>query len=118
MARGQIKTFKEEIIKKYFQISEVAASLSVTTATIRHYEKEFDVFPERRNSKGDRRYTVWEIGRLAIVATLMKHLHLTTAKRVFWRGQSEEILAILERGKATQSVEFDRMEGYPMMINP
>ena len=66
--------YKEKTVEKLFwSIGEVADELGVNTSLIRYWEKEFGhLLRTRRNSKGDRLFTVKEIEQLRRIQHLVK----------------------------------------------
>lgn len=63
---------KEEIIKKYYSIGEVATMLDVKPSLIRFWETEFPQLKPRKNRKGNRVYTDKEIEQLKQIYYLVK----------------------------------------------
>jgi len=55
---------KKETREKLYKISEVAEILGVHEDTLRNWEREGFVVPERIGTRGDRRYTVEMIGKI------------------------------------------------------
>ena len=61
-----------DIEKRYYSISEVAESFSVSPSLLRFWEKEFDIIRPRKNRKGDRLYTSKDIDQLRTIYHLVK----------------------------------------------
>lgn len=88
-------TPSEQIPRLYYPIKDVASALACSPSLIRFYENRFGV-RTHRNRMGERRYTVTEIGQMAIIVRLARHLNLDTARKVYKRGDAERVLEILE----------------------
>lgn len=102
-------SYKEHNIERvYFHIGEVAQSLGVEPSWIRFWEAQFGIEP-RRSRSGERRYSVGEIGQLALIARLVKYFHGQAAKDIIEKGQAQQILDILEP-------EVPELVGAPMRI--
>ncbi|MBK8620302.1 MAG: MerR family transcriptional regulator [Saprospiraceae bacterium] len=63
--------------KLYFTIGEVSDILQIPASMIRYWENEFDVLKPHKNSKGDRRYTKSDIGKLQNIYHLVKEKGFT-----------------------------------------
>ena len=86
---------KEELNKRYYSISEVAAMFDVSTSLIRFWENEFEILKPHKNAKGDRRFTRENIEQMRQIYHLvkekgftlqgakqeLKHLHETARQR-------------------------------------
>lgn len=83
------------IKKLYFSISEVCESIGVRDHTIRFWEDEFTL-NIYRDRIGRRRFSVKDVGKIAIIARLVKHLHIPSAREHFKKGTAEALLSILE----------------------
>ncbi|MDN4164401.1 MerR family transcriptional regulator [Cytophagales bacterium LB-30] len=70
--------YKEKTIeKKYFSIGEVAEELNVATSLIRFWESEFDVIKPKKNSKGNRQFTLQDIENIKLIYHLVKEKGFT-----------------------------------------
>lgn len=63
---------KQDNLKRYYSISEVAEIFDVSKSLIRFWEGEFDILKPHKNSKGDRRFTQQNIDQLQIIYNLVK----------------------------------------------
>lgn len=81
--------------KLYWKIGDIAKALGVEASAIRYWETAFSL-PTPRNHNGNRRYTVTEIGQIAIIARLTRHFHIKAALSVYQKGIAERVLDILE----------------------
>lgn len=84
------------IARSYFTITEVAKTLGVNTSKIRHYDNYFEVGLKRDHNGKRNRMTVDQVGVMATLCRLTKHLGRATAKTQYRKGNSERLLAILE----------------------
>lgn len=62
----------DNLDKKYYKISEVAAILGIPASTLRFWEKSFTVIKPRRNSHGTRFYTPADIEKISMIHFLVK----------------------------------------------
>lgn len=62
----------DNLDKKYYKISEVAAILGIPASTLRFWEKSFTVIKPRRNSHGTRFYTPTDIEKISMIHFLVK----------------------------------------------
>lgn len=67
----------DEIPKKYYSISEVAAIFEVNTSLIRFWESEFDILNPQKNKNGERRYTEKDLENLRLIYHLVKEQGFT-----------------------------------------
>jgi len=58
--------------KRYYRIGEVADAFGVSSSMIRYWEQEFDMIKPKKNSKGDRMFTMVDIEKLKLVYHLSK----------------------------------------------
>lgn len=91
-------------LKRYYSIGEVARMFGVSKSLVRFWENEFDFLRPYKNSKGDRRFTVHNIGQLNLIYELVKERGFTIdgARREIQRlhereKEKAEMLARLER---------------------
>ena len=63
--------------KMYYQISEVAEMLGVSTSMIRFWEKEFDCIKPAKNKKGNRQFTSDDVQNLRRIYHYTKECGLT-----------------------------------------
>lgn len=71
--------FKDENIKRYYSISEVAERFNVSKSLIRFWEAEFDLLKPHKNSKGERRFTPENIEQFQLIHHLVKERGFTLA---------------------------------------
>lgn len=65
--------YKEKpIIKKYYNIGEVAEMFDVATSLLRFWEKEFKEINPKKNKNGKRQYTQKDIDKVKIIYELVK----------------------------------------------
>lgn len=62
----------QDLDKKYYRISEVAAILNIPASTLRFWESKFTVVKPRRNNHGTRFYTPSDIDKIAQIHYLVK----------------------------------------------
>jgi DNA-binding transcriptional MerR regulator len=67
-----LKTIKEEDLKIYYSIGEVARHFGVNPSLIRFWEKEFPQLKPRKNRRGARLYTKKDIQLLETIFRLVK----------------------------------------------
>lgn len=60
------------IIKKYYNIGEVADMFGVATSLLRFWEKEFDEVSPKKNRNGKRQYTQKDIDNIKLIYHLVK----------------------------------------------
>ncbi len=70
-----IKDF--EVTKIYWSISEVAVRFNVAQSLIRFWEKEFDELQPKKNTSGNRLFTVKDIDVFETIYTLVKTQGMT-----------------------------------------
>ena len=58
--------------KRYYTIGEVADAFGVNSSLIRFWEKEFNKLNPKKNSNGDRRYTLTDIEYIELIFNLVK----------------------------------------------
>jgi DNA-binding transcriptional MerR regulator len=105
--------------KFFYSISEVAQMFNVTNSTLRYWEKEFGLNPNK-TEKGSRRYSEKDIEALRLIHHLVKTRGLTLAGAKQKLKENPEIVAnseeILRRLKGVRAEladlvkEFDEME--------
>ncbi|MCB9285344.1 MAG: MerR family transcriptional regulator [Lewinellaceae bacterium] len=83
----------EELVKRYYSISEVATMFDVSTSLIRFWENEFEVLKPHKNAKGDRRFTPENIGQMRQIYHLVKERGFTL------QGAKQEIRHLQESSK-------------------
>ncbi len=86
----------DEIVKRYYTISEIAKMFDVSKSLIRFWESEFDILRPHKNSKGDRRFTQENITQIRIIYNLVKEKGFTL------KGAKKEIKLYKERLKAQE----------------
>ncbi|MCX7648939.1 MAG: MerR family transcriptional regulator [Flavobacteriales bacterium] len=67
-----LKEIRDEDLKIFFSISEVARHLNVNPSLIRFWEKEFPQIKPRKNTRGERLYTKKDIQLLEEIYRLVK----------------------------------------------
>lgn len=98
------------LTKLYYTIGEVAAIFNVNTSLIRFWEKEFTVIQPKKNSKGNRLFTVKDIEHFNKIYQLVKEQGYTLegAKKALKQkvktepehSKNQELIAKLEHIKA------------------
>ena len=68
---------QDQIVKRYYSISEVAEQLNVNASLIRFWEKEFDQIKPKKNRKGNRLFTVEDLENLKSIYHLVKERGFT-----------------------------------------
>lgn len=63
---------KSKLTKLYYSIGEVATLFDVNTSLIRFWEKEFTIIQPKKNSKGNRLFTVKDIEHFNKIYQLVK----------------------------------------------
>ncbi len=72
--------YKEKpILKKYYNIGEVADMFGVATSLLRFWEKEFDEVNPKKNRNGKRQYTQKDIDNVKLIYHLVKEKGYTLA---------------------------------------
>lgn len=107
---------RDTIAKRYFGIDEVSKAIGENQTKIRYWIQQFGIDTMRRYGIR-RRFTVDELGQIALISRLVKYMHISAAKRIFYRGQGLKILEILEPWQKVTVQETVR-EGVPMYIEP
>ena len=85
----------DTIERLYFSVDEVCHALSINPSKLRFYDVHFNL-NLHRSRRGIRKISVDHLGNLAILCRLTEHLTMESARKVFNRGQWEEVLNILE----------------------
>ena len=80
----------DELSKKYYRISEVAAILGVPASTLRYWENEFTVIRPKRNDTNRRLYTAADIETIRLIYYLVKEkgMKLDAAQAEIVRNRS------------------------------
>ncbi len=68
---------KDQELKRYYSIGEVAEIFGVSRSLIRYWESEFDNIRPQKNAKGERRYTKANIEQIRLVYELVKERGFT-----------------------------------------
>lgn len=68
---------KDDNLKLYYSIGEVAEMLSLSKSLIRFWDSEFEILKPHKNSKGDRRFTKQNIDQLKLIKHLVKEKGFT-----------------------------------------
>ncbi len=68
---------KEDKLKRYYTIGEVADMFDVSKSLVRYWETEFSHLKPHKNSKGDRRFTPQNIEQLKLIYHLVKEREFT-----------------------------------------
>lgn len=99
--------FKDENIKRYYSISEVAERFDVSKSLIRFWEAEFDLLKPHKNSKGERRFTPENIEQFQLIHHLVKERGFTLAgakqEIKTQKKRLQEKMDIINRLKKTKS---------------
>jgi DNA-binding transcriptional MerR regulator len=99
--------FKDENIKRYYSISEVAERFDVSKSLIRFWEAEFDLLKPHKNSKGERRFTVENLEQFQLIHHLVKQRGFTLAgakqEIKTQKGRLQEKMDIINRLKKVKT---------------
>ncbi len=63
--------------KRYYGIGEVAKAFGVNTSLIRFWEKEFEQIQPRKNSRGNRKFTLEDVRNIQLIHHLVKERGFT-----------------------------------------
>ena len=92
-----------DLNKKFYKISNLAAILSIPATTLRYWEKEFTIIKPRRNAKNIRFYTPADIETIRKVYYLVKEkgLKLDAAQEQIRRNRAnvDKRFEVIERLK-------------------
>ena len=92
-----------DLNKKFYKISDVAAILGIPATTLRYWEKEFTIIKPRRNAKNIRFYTPADIETIRKVYYLVKEkgLKLDAAQEQIRRNRAnvDKRVEVIERLK-------------------
>ena len=92
-----------DLNKKFYKISDVAAILGIPASTLRFWEKEFTIIKPRRNAKNIRFYTPADIETIRKVYYLVKEkgLKLDAAQEQIRRNRAnvDKRFEVIERLK-------------------
>ncbi len=92
-----------DLNKKFYKISDVAAILGIPASTLRFWEKEFTIIKPRRNAKNIRFYTPNDIETIRKVYYLVKEkgLKLDAAQEQIRRNRAnvDKRFEVIERLK-------------------
>ena len=92
-----------DLNKKFYKISDVAAILGIPATTLRYWEKEFTFIKPRRNAKNIRFYTPADIETIRKVYYLVKEkgLKLDAAQEQIRRNRAnvDKRFEVIERLK-------------------
>ena len=92
-----------DLNKKFYKISDVAAILGIPATTLRYREKEFTIIKPRRNAKNIRFYTPADIETIRKVYYLVKEkgLKLDAAQEQIRRNRAnvDKRFEVIERLK-------------------
>jgi len=67
----------DELTKRYYSVSEVAAMFGVSRSLVRFWEQEFDFLQPYKTSKGNRRFTPDNIKQFETIFHLVKEKGFT-----------------------------------------
>lgn len=84
--------------KDYFTIGEVANEANVSASSIRHWEKEGLIKPERHKESGFRIYSLYDIRRVFIIRTVQRVVYSLDIVR--------EVLADIEKNNIVRMKEM------------
>ena len=97
---------KDDDLKLYYSIGEVAERLGVNASQLRFWENEFAHIKPNKNSRGERRFTKENIRQLEVVQYLLKDRGFTiegARKEVARMKQpTGELADVAERLRAVQ----------------
>ena len=102
-----------DLNKKFYKISDVAAILGIPATTLRYWEKEFTIIKPRRNAKNIRFYTPADIETIRKVYYLVKEkgLKLDAAQEQIRRNRAnvDKRFEVIERlmGIKQELLELD-----------
>lgn len=85
----------DEVKKVYWSSTQIAKVLSVKPTMIRFWQVQFEI-ETNKNKHGDRLYTGDDVGTLVMIARLVKHFHIKSAKEAIRKGVALQLLDILE----------------------
>lgn len=95
--------YNDEVQKRYYTISEVAAMFGVSASLIRFWENEFEFLRPHKTSKGDRRFTPDNLEQIRLIYHLVKERGFTLpgAKKEIvrqreWQQTRHELIQHLE----------------------
>lgn len=71
------KEIKEEDLKVYWTIGEVAEILGEYTSALRYWETEFPWLNPKKNKKGNRQYTKKDINQISDIHLLLHKIGMT-----------------------------------------
>ena len=95
--------YTNDLNKKFYKISDVAAILGIPATTLRYWEKEFTIIKPRRNAKNIRFYTPADIETIRKVYYLVKEkgLKLDAAQEQIRRNRAnvDKRFEVIERLK-------------------
>ncbi|MCM1451154.1 MAG: MerR family transcriptional regulator [Clostridium sp.] len=93
----------DSIEKKYYKISEVSEILGIPQPTLRFWETQFTVIKPRRNDKGTRFYTAYDIEKIKMVRYLVK-------ERGFKIEKAQEIITHNHSGVSKHYQAIERLK--------
>lgn len=76
LSPDKMQDFMKKRQKKYYTIGEVEEEIHVPASTLRHWEKEGLITPERHQDNGYRLYTREDMRRLLIIRTVQSSVYL------------------------------------------
>ncbi len=108
MHRNMAKDQRDDDLKLYYSIGEVAERLGVNASQIRFWDKEFPHLKPNKNSRGERRFTKENIRQLEEIHHLLKDRGFTIdgARKAIAAGKKtpvakeeviERLLAVRQR---------------------
>ncbi|MDN3637018.1 MerR family transcriptional regulator [Neolewinella lacunae] len=108
MHRNMAKEERDDDLKLYYSIGEVAERLGVNASQIRFWDKEFPHLKPSKNSRGERRFTKENIRQLEEIHHLLKDRGFTIegARKAITNGKKtpaakeeviERLLAVRQR---------------------
>jgi len=86
--------------KKWYTIGEAAEIIDVAPSTLRHWEHEGLIEPERDMESGYRKYTKNDLRKLLVIRTLQKAVYSLEVVR--------EILAEMDKHNITEAIKITR----------
>ena len=92
--------------KRYYRIGEIAKAFDVNASLIRFWDKEFEALKQKKNAKGNRRFTPEDVQNLKLIYNLVKERGYTLeGAKTYLKEQNQkslndfDIITKLERVK-------------------
>lgn len=111
MSTEQEQQTRPQQEKRYYTIGEVAEKLNVNTSLIRYWERQFQSLQPRKNRKGHRLFTRYDVDQLRYIYFLVKERHysLQYAQQMLEKPDSsdQEAFRLAEQLKALRQFLVD-----------